>query len=160
MSSAECRELCASGDLWVVPTSIRKIAELFPRLVRMNKCMELQYQIERAEDVAVVRCSGRMVRGAALDNFRRRIEQLERLRVLVLDLSEIQQTDAGGLGTLLLVRRWATLNSARLKLVDPPVFFRRLLEATNLNSVFDISSLKDALSILRPSQCPPRFAIA
>jgi len=122
--------------------------------------MELQYQIERIEDVAVVRCSGRMVRGAALDGFRRRIEQLNRLRVLVLDLSEIQQIDAGGLGTLVLVRRWATQNSTRLNLVDPPVFFRRMLEATHLSSVFEISSLKDALSILRPAQCPPRFAIA
>ena len=126
----------------------------------MNKCMELQYQIERIEDVAVVRCSGRLVRGAALDGFRRRIEQLDRLRVLVLDLSEIQQIDAGGLGTLLLVRRGATKNSTRLNLVDPPVFFRRLLEATHLSSVFEISSLKDALSILQPAQCPPRFAIA
>lgn len=126
----------------------------------MNKCMELRYQVERIEDVAVVRCSGRMVRGAALDEFRRRLEQLERLRVLVLDLSEVQQLDAGGLGTLLLVRRAMAQNSTRLKLVDPPLFFRRLLEATHLTSVFEISSLKDALSILRPAQCSPRFAIA
>jgi len=126
----------------------------------MNKGMELQYQIERLQDIAVVRCSGRMVRGAALDAFRRQIEQLDRLRVLVLDLSEVQQLDAGGLGTLLLVRRWATMNGARVKLVDPPAFFRRLLEATHLNSVFEISSLKEALSILRSRDCPPRFAIA
>jgi len=122
--------------------------------------MELQYQVERIDDVAVVRCSGRMVRGAGLDEFRREIESLDRLRMLVLDLSEIQQVDAGGLGTLLLVRRWTTLNFARLKLVNPPVFFRRMLEATRLSSVFEISSLKDALSILRPAQCPPRFAVA
>jgi anti-anti-sigma factor len=122
--------------------------------------MELQYQVERIVDVVVVRCSGRMVRGAALDEFRRRVEQLDRLRVLVLDLSEIQQLDAGGLGTLLLIRRSAALNSARLKLVDPPVFFRRMLEATHLNSVFDISSLKDALSILRSPQCSTRLAVA
>ena len=126
----------------------------------MNRYMELEYQIERIEDVAIVRCSGRMVRGAALDGFRRRIEQLDRLRVLVLDLSEIQLIDAGGLGTLLLVRRWATQCSAKLKLVDPPPFFRRILEATRLTSVFEISSLKDALSILRPAQCQPRWAVA
>lgn len=126
----------------------------------MKRIMELQYQVERLQDVAVVRCSGRMVRGAALDAFRRRIEQLDRLRVLVLDLSDVQQLDAGGLGTLLLVRRWATMNAARVKLVDPPVFFRRMLEATHLNSVFEISSLKEALSILRSRECPPRFAIA
>jgi len=126
----------------------------------MINSMELRYEIERIEDVAVVRCSGRMVRGAALDNFRRRIEQLDRLRVLVLDLSEVQLLDAGGLGTLLLVRRWATQSSAKLKLVDPPPFFRRMLEATRLSSVFEISSLKDALSILRPPQCQPRLAVA
>ena len=126
----------------------------------MTRRMDLQYQVECIEDVAVVRCSGRMVRGAALDEFRLEIETLDRLRVLVLDLSEIQQVDAGGLGTLLLVRRWATQNSARLKLVNPPLFFRRMLEATCLDSVFEISSLKDALSILRPTQCPPRFAVA
>jgi anti-anti-sigma factor len=126
----------------------------------MNKSMELRYQVERTEDVAVVRCSGRMVRGAALDEFRRQLEQLDRLRVMVLDLSEVQQMDAGGLGTLLLVRRSAAMKSARLKLVNPPVFVRRLLDATHLNSVFEISSLKEALCILRSPECPTRFAIA
>jgi anti-anti-sigma factor len=125
----------------------------------MIKSMELQYQVERLQDVAVVRCSGRLVRGAALDAFRRRIEQLDRLRVLVLDLSDVDHVDAGGLGTLLLVRRWATQNSAKLKLVNPPAFFCRLLETTHLNAVFEISSLKEALYILRPG-CPPRFAVA
>jgi anti-anti-sigma factor len=126
----------------------------------MNRHMELQYQVESLQDVTIVNCSGRMVRGAALDQFRRRIEQIERLRVLVLDVSEVDHLDAGGLGTLLLVRRWATQKSARMKLVNPPVFFRRLLEATNLTSVFEVSSLKEALSILRTRECPPRFAVA
>jgi anti-anti-sigma factor len=126
----------------------------------MNRNMELQYQIECLQDVAVVNCSGRMVRGAALDQFRRRIEQLERVRVLVLDVSEVNHLDAGGLGTLLLVRRWAIQKDTRMKLVNPPVFFRRMLEATHLNSVFEISSLKEAISILRAKECPPRFAVA
>jgi anti-anti-sigma factor len=126
----------------------------------MCKCMELQYQIERVEDVAVVQCSGRMVRGASLDRFRRHIEQLDRLRMLVLDLSELQQLDAGGLSTLLVVRRWAILNSARLKLVNPPDFCRRLLYTTRLHCVFEISSLKDAIGILRSAQCPSQFALA
>lgn len=127
----------------------------------MNRPMELKFQVECLQDVAVVNCSGRMVRGAALDQFRRRIEQLERVRVLVLDLSEVEQLDAGGLGTLLLVRCWATQKSAKLKLVNPPVFFRRVLDATHLTSVFEISSLKEAIGILRSKECPPtRFAVA
>jgi anti-anti-sigma factor len=127
----------------------------------MNRNMELKFQVECLQDVAVVNCSGRMVRGAALDQFRRRIEQLDRVRVLVLDVSEVDHLDAGGLGTLLLVRRWAMQRSAKMKLVNPPVFFRRMLEATHLTSVFEISSLKEAICILRSKESQShRFAIA
>src|SRR5271154_6759783 len=126
----------------------------------MKRHMELKFEVECLQDVAVVNCSGRMVRGAALDQFRRRIEQLGRIRVLVLDVSNVDQLDAGGLGTLLLVRRWAMQKSAKLKLVNPPVFFRDVLEATHLNSVFEISSLKEALCILRSPDRPRSFAVA
>ena len=126
----------------------------------MNRHMELKFQVERLQDVAVVNCSGRMVRGTALDEFRRRIEQLECVRVLVLDVSEVEQLDAGGLGALLQVRRWATQKSAKMKLVTPPLFFRRLLEATHLASLFEVSSLQEAICILRARECPPRFAVA
>jgi anti-anti-sigma factor len=125
--------------------------------------MELKFEVECLQDVAVVNLSGRMVRGAALDQFRRRIEQIERLRVLVLDVTNVDHLDAGGLGTLLLVRRWALQKSAKMKLVNPPVFFRRMLEATHLTSVFEISSLKEAISILRAkdNDCSSRrFAVA
>ena len=126
----------------------------------MNRNMELRFQVECLQDVAVVNCSGRMVRGAALDQLRRRIEQLQRVRVLVLDVSEVDHLDAGGLGTLLLLRRWAIQNAAKMKLVNTPAFFRRLLEATHLNSVFEISSLKEALCILRSADRPRHFAVA
>ncbi len=142
------------------PMKHKRIREPFPGQVRMNRHMELKYQVECLQDVAVVNCSGRMVRGTALDEFRRRIEQLGRDRVLVLDVSEVEQLDAGGLGTLLLVRRWAMQRSAKLKLVNPPLFFRRLLEATHLAPLFEISSLKEALCILRSPDRPPRFAVA
>jgi anti-anti-sigma factor len=126
----------------------------------MNRDMELKFQVECSHDVAIVNCSGRMVRGSALDEFQRRIEQLGRVRVLVLDVSEVAQLDAGGLGTLLLVRRWAMQKSAKMKLVNPPVFFRRMLEATHLTSVFEISSMKEAICILRSMEIPQRLALA
>lgn len=126
----------------------------------MNINTELKFQVEFLQDVAVVNCSGRLVRGAALDQLRRRIEELERVRVLVLDVSEVEQVDAGGLGTLLLIRRWAARNDARMKLVNPPAFFRNVLEATHLAPLFDISSLKEAISILRTQECPAQYAIA
>jgi len=126
----------------------------------MNRYMELTYQIECLQDVAIVGCSGRLVRGAALDEFRGRLERLEHLRVLVLDLSDVEQLDAGGLGVLLLLRRWALQQKVQLKLVDPSPFVRRVLVATHLNSVFEISSLEEALCILRAPEGPPRYAVA
>jgi anti-anti-sigma factor len=126
----------------------------------MNREKELSFQVECLQDVAVVNCSGRMVRGAALDELRRRVEQLGRVRLLVLDVSEVEQLDAGGLGTLLVMRRWAVRNAAKVKLVNPPAFFRRLLEVTHLSSVFEISSLTEAICILRTQECPRQFAVA
>jgi len=134
--------------------------ELSPRVVRMNRYMELRFKIECLRDLAVVGCSGRLVRGAALDELRRQVEELENIRVLVLDFSEIDQVDAGGLGALLLLRRWAMKHSVQMKLVNPSPFVRRILDATRLTSVFEISSLEDALSILRAPACPQRYAVA
>ncbi len=118
--------------------------------------MELRYQIEQLHDIAIVRCSGRLVRGRALENFERRLEQLDHARILVLDLSELEQLDAGGLGILLRLRRWARQRSVQLKLVNPSTFVRRVLEATKLTSVFEISSLEEALCILRTRDNPPQ----
>jgi anti-anti-sigma factor len=127
----------------------------------MNRHMELQFKVECLQDVAVVNCSGRMVRGASLDEFRRRIERLERVRMIVLDVSDVDHLDAGGLGTLLLVRRCAAQKGAKLKLVNPPAFFRAMLEMMHLTTVFEISSLREAICILHPSECQPsRYAVA
>ncbi len=126
----------------------------------MNEGMELRYQVECQHDVAVVRCAGRLVRGKALDEFRRGVENLEHLRVLIVDLSEIDHLDAGGLGVLLLLRRWARLNAVQMKLVNPSAFLLQVLEATRLTAVFEISSLEEALCILQTPGERPRYAVA
>lgn len=122
--------------------------------------MELRYQIQQLHDIAIVRCSGRLVRGAALENFRARLEQLDHARVLVLDLSELEQLDAGGLGVLVQLRFWARQHSVQMRLVDPSPFVLRVLEATHLNEIFEISSLEEAICILRDREDPSRWAVA
>jgi anti-anti-sigma factor len=122
--------------------------------------MDLRYQVECSHDVAVVGCSGRLVRGAALEEFQRQVERLEHMRILVLDLSAVEQLDAGGLGVLLALRRWARQHSVQMKLVNPSPFVYRVLEATRLTSVFEISSLEEALGILQGPHDPPRYAVA
>jgi len=122
--------------------------------------MELRFQVECRNDIAVLRCAGRMVRGTALDEFRRQVEQFGHARILVVDLSEVEQVDAGGLGTLLLIRRWARQHSVQMKLVNPSPFVLRVLEATRLTSVFEVSSLEEALCILQAPGERPRYAVA
>jgi anti-anti-sigma factor len=132
----------------------------FPKLVRMYKQMELQFQIECMHHVAVVRCSGRLVRGEALEAFRLNVIRLERARIILLDLSEVSHIDAGALGTLLQLRCWARKQAVLMKLVDPSPFVRRVLEATRLTAVFDISSLEEALCILHGPDCQQHYAVA
>jgi anti-anti-sigma factor len=163
---AVCSTCDLSLTLWITfllflrPIFGHPVWELFFKVARMNRHMELSYQIECLQDVAIVGCSGRLVRGAALDEFRSHVERLENLRVLVLDLSQVEQLDAGGLGALLLLRRGALQKKVQLKLVNPSRFVRRVLDATHLNSVFEISSLEEALCILRSPEGPPRYAVA
>lgn len=122
--------------------------------------MELRWQIEQMHDIAVVRCSGRLVRGTTLDEFQSRLERLDTARIMVLDLCGVEQVDAGGIGVLLELRRWARQHSAQVKLVNPSPFVRRVLDATHLSSIFEISSLEQALCILRAPNGDSRFAIA
>jgi anti-anti-sigma factor len=88
------------------------------------------------------------------------VERLEHVRILIVDLSGVEQVDAGGLGALLLIRRWSRVHSVQMKLVNPSPFMLRLLQATRLTSVFEVSSLEEALCILQAPGDRPRYAVA
>jgi anti-anti-sigma factor len=107
----------------------------------------LTVKSERAGDVVVIKCAGRIVRGqeAALRNA---VLQEKLARVVVLDLSDVDSIDAGGLTLLVSLHRWTENNRTHLKLVNPSVFVHEMLTRTHLNCVFDISSLHDALTVL------------
>jgi anti-anti-sigma factor len=107
----------------------------------------LTVKSERAGDVIVIKCAGRIVRGqeAALRNA---VLQEKLARVVVLDLSDVDSIDAGGLTLLVSLHRWAENNRTHLKLVNPSVFVHEMLTRTHLSCVFDISSFDDAVTVL------------
>ena len=109
--------------------------------------MSLYINIEQAADVAVLQCAGRMVRSQALSLLKDAVTSLSRLRVVVLDLSEVEMLDAGGLGMLVSLHNWACVNEIQLKLVNPSKPVRQTLELIRLTSVFHISSVEDVLQI-------------
>lgn len=113
----------------------------------------LTLDTEKTGDVAVVRCSGRIVRGEEVSTLRNAVVSEKDTRIVVLDLSEVESLDAGGLAALVSLHDWTRNHGIQLKLVNPSPFVHEMLERTGLNRVFDISSLHDALVVLSGSDC-------
>jgi anti-sigma B factor antagonist len=95
-------------------------------------------EIDRAPDVAVVRCRGRLVSGAH-DVFYAEVRQLiPESKRIVLDLTDLAQMDSMGLGTL--VRLYVSAKSAgcNLELINIGSKIRQLLGITNVLSAFTV----------------------
>jgi len=113
----------------------------------------LTIDVEKTGDVAVVRCGGRIVRGEEVRTLRNAVVSEKESRIVVLDLSDVETLDAGGLTTLLSLHQWARSRGVQLKLVNPSHFVREMLVRTQLDHVFDISTLDHALYVLSSAEC-------
>jgi len=113
----------------------------------------LTVDVEKTGDVAVVRCVGRIVRGAEVGTLRNAVFSQKDIRIAVIDLSDVEALDAAGLTALLSLRQWARSRNAQLKLVNPSHFVNEVLTRTGLNRVFDISRFEHALFVLSAPDC-------
>ena len=82
----------------------------------------LSINVEKTGDVAVVRCAGRLVRGTEVFTLRNAVFSAKDIRIVVIDLSDVEMLDAGGLTTLLSLLEWARSRNIQLKLVNPSHF--------------------------------------
>jgi len=105
-------------------------------------------EVDKSGDVAVVKCAGRLVRGVEVRTLRQAVVSEANTRVIMLDLSDVEALDAGGLAALLSLRQWARERKVQLKLVNPSHFVQEVLARTRLDSVFDISRFDHALYVL------------
>ena len=118
-------------------------------------------QLDNSGEVAILQCAGRFVRGNAIKDLREKVTSLEGARVIVLDLSNLETLDGGGLGALVFLHRWTNENGIQLKLVNPSQFVREVLETTHLIDVLNVSSVFDAVRILGcPDLAVARYAAA
>jgi len=113
----------------------------------------LTIDVEKASDVAVVHCGGRLVRGAEVATLRNAVVSEKTARIMVLDLSQLEFMDGGGLNALVSLHHWTRNHGVQLKLVNPSRFVNEMLTRTRLNHVFEISSLHDALRVLGGGEC-------
>jgi anti-anti-sigma factor len=113
----------------------------------------LTIDVEKNGGVAVVHCSGRLVRGVEVGTLRNAVVSEKTTRVVVLDLCQVEFMDAGGLNSLVSLHHWTRSHGMQLKLVDPSKLVREMLTRTRLNRVLDMSSLHDVLEILGGADC-------
>ena len=98
----------------------------------------LTLDIERKEDVTIVRCHGQLVAGLTdtlYSNVRPMIPTTKRI---VLDLSDLTWMDSMGLGTLVALFTSAKAAGCELQLLNIGKRIKELLGLTHLLSVFSI----------------------
>jgi len=75
--------------------------------------------IDNRGETAIVACAGRFVRNAAAFKIRDAVTSQTNARVVVLDLSDMHAIGGGGLGTLLILQKWAQDHDIQFKLFNP-----------------------------------------
>ena len=99
--------------------------------------MPLKMQTEFSGNVVILDCAGRLVFGDETAAFRERIQKiLLGARQIVVNLSQVEYIDSGGLGTLVGMLASARMRHGEIKLVRPNQRVADLLQRTRLDTVF------------------------
>ena len=101
---------------------------------------------ENRGNAAILRCSGRIVAGEEAWTLYNTVISQQGKRVIVLDLTGVSRIDAGGLGVLVSLRRWARVGGVKLRLI-PSQAVQELLDLTGLSSQFEIRPRVSAPSL-------------
>lgn len=114
----------------------------------------LTLKIHNLDDVAVLRCVGRITADDG-DALRTAVLTQPDVRIVVLDLAGVSAVDAAGLGMLVSLRNWASATGKQLKLMNVVPRVEEVLELTHLKAEFEICSVADMLELLcRASRLP------
>jgi anti-anti-sigma regulatory factor len=89
-----------------------------------------------------------VVQSPACFKLRDAVTQQKDAQIILLDLSEVQSLESGGLGMLVFLQRWANDNGIQFKVFDPPVFVRQRLERVRSASELEIAGMGEVLALL------------
>jgi anti-sigma B factor antagonist len=114
--------------------------------------MSLRLDISRTEDIAVVRCRGRIVFGEEADELRRVIlGLLNETQRIVLNLAWIDYIDSCGLGTLVASFISSRHRGAEIKFAALSPRTREVLTSTKVDCLFEIyDSIEEAMKSFPP----------
>ncbi|HET6176193.1 MAG TPA: STAS domain-containing protein [Candidatus Sulfotelmatobacter sp.] len=114
--------------------------------------MALKLDVSRTDDIAVVRCRGRIVFGEEADDLRRVVlSLLKETQRIVLNLVWIEYIDSSGLGTLVASFISARHYGAEIKFAAVSPRARRLLADTRVDRLFEVyDSTEEAVKSFYP----------
>ncbi len=98
------------------------------------------FEVHTYGDVAVLCCTGRIVKGDGADDLLRAVMSQSSPH-LQIDLSRVRIIDAGGLGVLAGLARWARDENRTFEVVNPSKRVREALESTGLASALQTGCL-------------------
>jgi len=113
-------------------------AQVYGKSYKESK-LKSSLEITINQGILVVKARGRLVyRDEAAALFGEVLRLLPQSQQFVLDLSEVEMIDGGGLGELVILLERARFAGSAMKIANPSKFIRELLDLTNLSSVFEI----------------------
>jgi anti-sigma B factor antagonist len=121
-----------SNPQWVIAIASPPATVIIP-----ETAVRLTLQTQLQNDVAVIRCRGRIVLGAEADLLQSELDERTQLRKkVVLNLAETDYLDSFGLGTLVRALSVLRANGGELKLCELHPSVLNVLRITNLLTVF------------------------
>jgi anti-anti-sigma regulatory factor len=124
---------------------------------RWEKSM-LSIHIENIGERAIIECEGGLVGSEAAFKLREAVTLQRGARIIVLDLSDVFAIEAGGLGMLVFLQRWAYDHDIRLKLFNPRQSVQDRLDHAKPMREFDIATLDEMMALL--VRADSRYALA
>jgi anti-anti-sigma regulatory factor len=118
----------------------------------------LKVNIENIGDLAIVQCEGRIVQSDAAFTLRDAVTSQRDARTVVVELSDVNAVEGGGLGMFVFLQRWALERDIRLKLFNPSKSVRDRLKKASSMSEFDVPTLDEMMALL--AEADPRYAAA
>ena len=106
----------------------------------------MNIRTQRLERIAILCLQGRIVVGE-INSLRLAVHAQSNVDLVVLSLAQVNMIDASGLGILLELRQWSSERGIELRLIEVGARVRQILEITCLDTVFEISSPAEILSL-------------
>jgi len=108
----------------------------------------LNVTVEHIGELAVVECEGSIAESESAVKLREAVTSQTDARIVVIELSDVQAIEGGGLGMLVFLQRWAREHNIRFLLFNPSKPVRsRLKRAQSIAKIY-IATIEEMMALV------------